>query len=539
MTTTMPPHRRSCGVAVVTLLWVAAAMSPAAGEAQDGSMAEVVKPTSAAQRPLAYGTNLPATWAIPVRALAAWETYRWRLLGAGLVAQSLLIALLLAERRRRRRAQDSLGERLRFETLLSELSTTLITVPVVDLNRETGHALRRIVEALGLDRATLAEVDDRPGRARIAQCWERPGIHPIPASVEIAAVPWMASRLSLGHVLRFSRLEELPDEASIDRQTLLAMGTRALALIPLAIDGAVVGALTFASRRERAWPPDLMHRLELLGEVFANALARRRAAGSVPESDPGRRRRAEDEPGRRREELAHALRVVTLGELSGSLAHEISQPLAAIMTNAQATLRLLARGQGQGEDVRAALADIADDSKRAAQVVGRLRILSRNVHGVRQALSINDLVDEVVAFLRGDFHRRGIGVVISLDSALPPIFGDPIQLQQVLLNLLINASEAVAAAGAGPGEIRVATARHETDLLEISISDAGAGVPEADLERIFEPFVSTKANGLGMGLSISRSIVEGHGGRIWATRNVERGLTVHVELLCEEGSEAA
>jgi PAS domain S-box-containing protein len=714
---------------------------------------------------------------------SAWETYHWHLLGAGLLVQTLFIALLLAERRRRRRAQDSLAERLRFETLLSEISASLITLPAWDLDREMGQALRRIVEELGLDRATLAEVDERPDRVRIAQRWERAGMQPIPASVEATAFPWMASRLGRRQVLRFSRLEELPEEATTDRQTLLAMGTRAVALIPLTVEGTVVGVLTFASRREREWPPDVMHRLQLLGEVFANALARRRAATAVKESEsrfrvmadsaplmvwlsgpdgrrtyfnrrwldfagrppavelgegwtegihpddrvaclqsirdaatahrpltleyrlqrgggeyrwlldhgvprmgadrafdgyigstvditelkaaqysvaesqalgsaifgslyghvaaldrngviiavnrswmaladgvsvePGsisigaryadvcrrvtgmgeasarravalltavlegrrdsaqleyastsskgerwfdlliepfrrpeggaivshiditRRRRAEDEAGRRREELAHALRVATLNELSGTLAHDISQPLAAIMTNAQATLRLLDRGQTGGEEVREALADIADDSKRAAQVIHRLRILSRNVHGERQTLSINDLVEEVVTFLRGELRRKGIGVVVSLDKALPPVLGDPIQLQQVLLNLLINAGESIAAAGASPCEVRVETARREVQLLEISISDAGTGVAEVDLERIFEPFVSTKADGLGMGLSISRSIVEAHGGKIWATRNPERGLTMHVELVCEEGSEAA
>jgi PAS domain S-box-containing protein len=741
-----------------------------------------LQPDLAGPLPLHAATSPPASIA-RARALSAWEAHHWHLLGAGLLIQGFFIALLLAERRRRRRVQDSLGERLRFETLLSELSATLITLSVADLDRETGRALRRIVEELDLDRATLAEVDDRPGRVRIAQRWERPGIRPIPASFEAIQFPWMASRLSRGSALHFSRLEELPEEASTDRQTLLAMGSHAVALIPLMVEGAVVGVLTFASQRERAWPSDLVHRLHLLGEVFANALARRRAASAVQESqsrfrvmadsaplmvwlagtdarrtyfnrcwldftgrppalelgegwttsihpddrpaclktlraaagaqrpltleyrlrrsdgdyrwvldhgvpriaadgafdgyigssidvtelkaaqrsiaetqelgsaifgslyghvaaldrngviiavnhswtalaqgtsaEPGlvsvgaryaevcrrvtgmgeasarrafalltavlegrrdsaqleyastsskgerwfdlliepfrrpeggaivshiditRRRRAEDEAGRRREELAHALRVATLGELSGTLAHDISQPLAAIMTNAQATLRLLDRGQGRGEEVREALADIADDSKRAAQVIHRLRILSRNVHGERQTLSINDLVEEVVTFLRGELRRKGIGVVVSLDKALPPVLGDPIQLQQVLLNLLINAGESIAAAGASPCEVRVETARREVQLLEISISDAGTGVAEVDLERIFEPFVSTKADGLGMGLSISRSIVEAHGGRIWATRNLARGLTVHVELLCEEGSEAA
>src|SRR5262245_45494696 len=227
------PHRRSRSVAVALLSLATSVSSVAGGHGQERSPAAAEKNTPA------LSPRAPARWSesegpatvlldwrvqpelsvvsagpprtpasalrvlriIRIRALPAWEAYHWHLLGAGLVVQSLFIALLLVERRRRRQAQDSLGERLRFETLLSELSATLITLPVAVLDRETGRALQRIVEQLALDRATLAEVDDRPGRVRIAQRWERPGVHPIPASFEASQFPWVASRLSRGSAL--------------------------------------------------------------------------------------------------------------------------------------------------------------------------------------------------------------------------------------------------------------------------------------------------------------------------------------------------
>ena len=249
--------------------------------------------------------------------------------------------------------------------------------------------------------------------------------------------------------------------------------------------------------------------------------------------DITRRRQAEDEARRQREELAHAQRVTTLGELGASLAHEINQPLAAIVTNAQAAIRLLDRDGIVHADVSEALTDMAADAQRASAIIRRLRALSRKEHASQRGIDLNEIIADVVTLLRYDFARKNITVVHTADSLVPLVSGDPVQLQQVVLNLLVNASEAIGNAPDGPREITVTTALRSPALVEVRVRDTGVGAKPAELERMFERFVSTKPGGLGMGLAISRSIVEAHGGRIVAETNPDRGLTLRVELPCD------
>jgi len=173
--------------------------------------------------------------------------------------------------------------------------------------------------------------------------------------------------------------------------------------------------------------------------------------------DITRRRNAEEEARRQREELAHAQRVTTLGELSASLAHEVNQPLAAIVTNAQAAIRLLGREGVAHADVSEALTDIAADAKRASAIIRRLRALSRKEHAPQTGIDLNELIDDVVSLLRHDFARKSIAVLRTFDPVVPLVSGDPIQLQQVVLNLLVNASEAIAHTEDGRREVAIAT----------------------------------------------------------------------------------
>ena len=243
------------------------------------------------------------------------------------------------------------------------------------------------------------------------------------------------------------------------------------------------------------------------------------------------RRRSEDEARRQREELAHALRVATLGELTASIAHELSQPLSAIVTNAQAGRRILDNESTPFESIREILVDVVQEANRAAQVIRRLRALFRKERPSHVGVDVNGLIENAVDLLRGDLRQKRILVRFSRNDALPAVLGDPVQLQQVVLNLLINAGEAVVAGEDSLREISIEADQPGSGRLAFSISDSGIGVKDtAQLETMFEHFVSTKAQGLGLGLTISRSIVEAHGGRIWATANGDRGLTLHVEL---------
>jgi signal transduction histidine kinase len=243
------------------------------------------------------------------------------------------------------------------------------------------------------------------------------------------------------------------------------------------------------------------------------------------------RRRTEEEMRRQRDQLAHALRVTTLGQLAASLAHELGQPLSAIVTNAQAGRRFLDSGPGESDSIEPILADIAADGRRAGEVIRRMRALFRKDGAERVGQDVNTLIENVVALLRADLQQKRIVLRFTKNETLPPVLGDGVQLQQVLLNLIMNASEAVAATDDGPRVIGIDADPARAGHLVIRVRDTGIGVKEpALLERIFEDFVSTKPQGLGMGLAISRSIVEAHGGRIWASANADRGLTLHVEM---------
>jgi signal transduction histidine kinase len=250
-----------------------------------------------------------------------------------------------------------------------------------------------------------------------------------------------------------------------------------------------------------------------------------------------RRRQAErarlqavEQAQRARDELAHTLRVTTLGGLVAAIAHEISQPLTAIVTNAEATRRIVSHGP-MADEAREALADIKADAVRATQVIQRLRALSRKARGESREIDLERLIDETVSILRADLALKRITILASpAKDPLPLVSGDPIQMQQVLLNVLVNASEAVAAVEGGPREIAIETTVEPPGFVCVCVRDTGIGVEEAELEQIFQPFVTSKSEGLGMGLSISRTIVEAHLGRIWATSQLPRGTAIYITL---------
>jgi signal transduction histidine kinase len=267
----------------------------------------------------------------------------------------------------------------------------------------------------------------------------------------------------------------------------------------------------------------------LIVSLLLSRAGRMRALRAVQESEEGRRL-AEEAAARQREELAHALRVSTLGELTASFAHEINQPLAAIMTNAQGARRLRAPLRDPSDEFDEVLVDIAQDAKRASETIRRLQTLFRKQHLERTEVDVNALIEDTVALVRGNLASRRILVRLALAEALPRVLADAIQVQQVVLNLVMNACDAMAGNEEGAREIVVETRIPAAAGISITVCDQGQGAAEAELERIFEHFVSTKPQGLGMGLAISRSIVQAHGGRIWASRNPGRGLTLHVEM---------
>ena len=222
-------------------------------------------------------------------------------------------------------------------------------------------------------------------------------------------------------------------------------------------------------------------------------------------------------------ELAHANRVATLGQLSASIAHEINQPVAAAVNNASAALRWLGKEPPDVEQARQALNRIFKNGNRASEVIGRMRALLKKAPLHKEDVDINEAILEVIGLTRGEVTKNGISVQTQHAKGLPFIRGDRVQLQQVILNLIINAVEALSSVGEGPRELIISTGETESNGVLVAIRDSGPALTPASLERVFDAFYTTKPGGLGMGLSICRSIIEAHDGQLWASVNVPRG----------------
>jgi len=258
-----------------------------------------------------------------------------------------------------------------------------------------------------------------------------------------------------------------------------------------------------------------------LGNVCRDITDRKRAEAEAREND---RRFREMEM-----ELAHANRVATMGQLTASIAHEVNQPIAATVTNAQAALRWLRAGSSHLEQVQQSLSSIVEDGTRAGEVIDRIRALIKKAPPRKDRLEINGVIVEIIELTHGEAVKNGISVITELADHLPVVEADRVQLQQVLLNLIVNALEAMGAANEGPRELLISTTKETSGVL-VAVQDSGPGLEAAMLERVFESFYTTKPTGLGLGLSICRSIIEAHGGRLWASTNQRRGATFQFML---------
>jgi len=240
------------------------------------------------------------------------------------------------------------------------------------------------------------------------------------------------------------------------------------------------------------------------------------------------RKQAESELVQKRNELAHLSRVTTVSELSGSLAHELNQPLGIILSNAQAAQELLLQNPPEVGEVSEILADIVAADRRAAEIIQRLRALLKRGEASRHSLPLNDLLDEVLRLVNADLIGRGVTVIRELAPDLPPITGDRVQLQQLALNLILNAADAMAGNAPGTRRLYITTSRHGSTV-RTSVRDEGTGLPP-DVESLFQPFFTTKSHGLGLGLGICRTIIAAHQGRLWAEPHPERGAFFYFEL---------
>jgi len=266
-------------------------------------------------------------------------------------------------------------------------------------------------------------------------------------------------------------------------------------------------------------------------ELCVEVLHRPEGGAVVTRTDISARKRAETDARSQRQQLAHLSRAAVLGQLSGALAHELNQPLTSIRGNAEAGLQLLANDELDPVEIREILQDIVQDDERAVQVIQRLRGLLRKGEIQAQAVDLNAIVRQVLDITRSDIISRNVCVETGLDPRGILVLADRVQMQQVLLNLVINACEAMTGIPPHQRKLRIATdISTDGKRVQLNVQDVGCGIAAGDLERIFEPFVTTKTEGLGLGLAICRSIVHAHDGHLWADNVAERGAILHLSL---------
>jgi signal transduction histidine kinase len=272
--------------------------------------------------------------------------------------------------------------------------------------------------------------------------------------------------------------------------------------------GGVIGAASFGKfRSTREWPPELIDHLALAVRLFGSAIERKQSVKAILAA---------------RTQLRIASRRNMMSELVASLSHEINQPLGAILSNLGGLARLLTQGNPEPAMAVEAVNNAIEDTKRTAEIVRRIRFMFKRQDEHKTAIDIGALIDEVVKLTAGEAAVRKIVMKVEVSPSVQRVIGDPIQLQQCVLNLVMNAFDAIEAKS-DRRTVTIKVAPEKTGWVAVRVSDGGAGIDPTVANRLFEPFVTTKTEGMGLGLLVTRSIVEGHGGRIWATPNPDRG----------------
>jgi PAS domain S-box-containing protein len=569
--------------------------------------------------------RLPAGSVIRFRQPGVWEHYRLPITGAvllGLLQAGLIIGLLVNRAKRRRGEAEA--------TLIADISSRFVNLPPGEVDGQILDAERLICEFLGLDRAVLWQWSkEAPPVLTPTHVYTKEGQQG-PGQRRQEHYPWFVQELLAGRTVAVSSLKDLPAEAADDRENCRLLGIKSNLTIPLSVGGeSAVGVLGFNTlRKERDWPDALVKSLQLVAQIFANALARKHAdqvlheseelnratfeqaavgmahvgidgrwlrvnsrlcaiVGYPPEEllaltfqaithpedlepdlnfaarilsgeiksysmekryirkdrsvvrvmltvslvrtaagaplhfiavveDITERRQAEMEAQELHANLAHAGRVTLLGQLASALAHELSQPLGAILRNAEAAEIILQKQSPDLEELRAIVTDILGDDQRAGLVIDRLRSLLKRRRVDLQPVELPGVISEVLSLVRANATARHLKLDYSPAQGLPMVRGDRIHLHQVLLNLIINAMDALDGCPPNRPCVQVRARRRDPATVEVRVSDNGPGIPGESLERLFEPFFTTKANGMGMGLPVSKTLVEAHGGRLWA-----------------------
>ena len=415
------------------------------------------------------------------------------------------------------------ADRLAFERMLVEVTSRFADVPPEAMVGEVEKTLKRLVAFFGYDRCSYGEFGP-DGALNVLCSASGQGVKPHALGPFGEDKAWFLGELRAGRPIVLPALPKgLPPHAKAEAAYIRRAGVRSHLSIPLHARGRTIGVLSFAGfRKARDWPADVVTRLTIFAELFASALARARSA---------------EEARQLRTRFWHADRVARVGALTAALAHEINQPLAAILSNAQAGLANLGRGELGPEALREILEAVVRDNNRAAGTIRTMRAFLRRDDSGRERLDLAAALREVVALLSSELVRQGIRVETDLAPACW-VMANRTQIEQVVLNLVLNAAAAMEPRPAQERVLRVSAARTAGGTVAVEVRDSGVGIAAEHLDSVFEPLWTTRKGGLGLGLPICRSIVEAHDGAIRVEPNPDRGVTFHFELAAEPAANA-
>ena len=409
------------------------------------------------------------------------------------------------------------------QRLLAQQRVTHILAEAGTMEEAKAKILQALCECLGWDLGALWRIDQNAGVLRCDELWSRPSVEIAQFEAATRAGVFRSGSGLPGRVWASRAPALIPDvaaEPEFQRADSAAReGLHATCAFPILLGGEVLGVLELISREVRPPEQAMVHLMVTLGSQIGQFIERKRAENALQLAQA---------------DLAHVTRVMTMGELTASIAHEVNQPLGAIVTSAASCARWLAAEPPKMDKALRALERIVNDGRRASEVIQRIRALMKRQAPRKGWLDLNETILEVIAIAQYQLRRNDILLETRLAKGLPLVQGDRVQLQQVLLNLIVNAIEAMSGIDERHRELTIVSATDGPDAVRIEVSDSGTGLDPERATHVFEPFYTTKAEGIGIGLSISHSIVEAHGGRLSAAANTPHGAVFRFSLPVEE-----
>jgi PAS domain S-box-containing protein len=415
---------------------------------------------------------------------------------------------------------QDITERKRVEErLLAQYTVTQILAEAAGIEEAAPQILRALGECLGWDVGALWRVDREPGMLRCVEVWHKESLE-VPEFESMSRQATFMPGIGLPGRVWFQReplyIADVVRDANFLRAPIAGREMLHSAFgFPILLGGEVLGVLEFFSREIKQPDQELLDMMATIGSQMGQFIERRRAEQALLGAQA---------------ELAHVTRVATLGELAAAIAHETNQPLAAVVTNASACLRWLAANNL--EEAQYAAERIRADARRAGEIIKQIRALAKKAPPQKDWIDINQTIREVIALAHSEMQRHNVTLGMQLSDAVQsPVFADRIQLQQVILNLIMNAVEAMSETTDGRRELLIRTGTDASGQIVVAVRDSGPGIKPENVDRLFTAFYTTKPQGMGMGLAICRSIVENHGGKLWAVPNEGPGATFQFTVL--------